>query len=125
MKLDKIHQSSRIQNRVFNEYVSQLGQLLNPKRGGRKLLTEGKKIVVTVDLDDEDGTTIKKEAKEQFIEQAKNIGQFDNTEWLKQLINGMKQAGVQGVNQISEGDRPVTMNEIRKLVSMLVTLISK
>lgn len=124
MKLNKLHQSCRIQNRVFNEYVQQLTGLLNPNRGGRKLLTEGKKVVVTVDLDDDD-TTIKKEAKEQFIEQAKNIGQFDNTEWLKQLINGMKQAGVQGVSQISEGDRPVTMNEIRKLVSMLVTLISK
>jgi 5S rRNA maturation endonuclease (ribonuclease M5) len=122
MKLDKIYQSK--QNRVFVEYVQQLGQLLNPRKDGRKLLTEGKKIVVTVDLDDE-GTTIKKEAKEQFIEQAKNIGQFDNSEWLKQLINGMKQAGVQGVSQISEGDRPVTMNEVRKLISMLVTLISK
>jgi hypothetical protein len=123
MKLDDIHKSSRVQNRVFNEYVQQLGQLLNPKRGGRKLIAEGKKIVVTVDLDD-DGT-IKKEAKEQFIEQAKSIGQFDNADWLKQLINGMKQAGVQGVSQISEGDRPVTMNEIRKLVSMMVALISK
>jgi hypothetical protein len=122
MKLNKIHQSARIQNRVFNEYVSQLGQLLNPRKDGRKLLMEGKKVVVTVDLDDD---SITKEAKDQFVEEAKNIGQFNNTEWLKQLINGMKQAGVQGVNHITEGDRPVTMNEIRKLVSMLVTLISK
>ena len=124
MKLDKIHQSTRIQNRVFNEYVSQLGQLLNPRRGGRKVLSEGKKVVVTVDLDGDD-TTITKEAKEEFISKAKSIGQFDNAEWLKQLINGMKQAGVQGVGQISESDRPVTMGEIRKLVEMLVTLISK
>lgn len=122
MKLDKIYQSGKVQNRVFNEYVQQLGQLLNPNRGGRKLLMEGKKVVVTVDLDDD---TITKEAKDQFVEEAKSIGQFNNAEWLKQLINGMKQAGVQGVGQISEGDRPVTMNEIRKLVTMLVALVSK
>ena len=124
MKLDKIHKSVRVNNRVFLEYVQQIGQLLNPRRGdGRKLITEGKKVVVTVDLDDEG--TITKEAKEEFIEQAKNIGQFDNAEWLKQLINGMKQAGVQGVGQIAESERPVTMGEIRKLVEMLVALVSK
>lgn len=121
MKLNKIHESSRITNKVLNEYLSQLRKLMNPKGG---LLTEGKKVIVTIEDDDEG--TIKKEAKEQFIEQAKNIGQFDNTEWLKQLLNGMKQAGIQGVNsQIAESDRPVTMGEIRKLVEMLVSLISK
>lgn len=122
MKLDSIHQPRRI-NKIFNEYIERLGGLLHQRQS--KLLTEGKKVVVTVDLDDDSETGIKKEAKAQFIEQAKNIGQFDNAEWLKQLINGMKQAGVQGVSQITEGDRPVTMNEIKHLIQMLVNLISK
>lgn len=122
MKLDSIHKPRRV-DKVFNEYVERLEGLLHQRQS--KLLTEGKKVVVTVDLDDDGETGLKKEAKTQFIEQAKNIGQFDNVEWLKHLINGMKQAGVQGVSQITEGDRPVTMNEIQSLIQMLVNLISK
>lgn len=123
MKLNDIPNQNRVTGRVLNEYLSRLRGLMSPK--GSRLLNEGKKVVVTVDLDDDGETGIKKEAKEQFIEQAKSIGQFDNVEWLKQLVNGMKQAGVQGVSQITEGDRPVTMNEVKQLIQMLVNLISK
>lgn len=124
MRLDDIHKPVKAtQSRVFNEYVARLDALINGRSS--RLLTEGKKVVVTVDLDDDGETGLKKEAKEQFIEQAKSIGQFDNVEWLKHLVNGMKQAGVQGVSQITEGDRPVTMGEVKQLIQMLVNLISK
>lgn len=123
MKLDNIHGPQKVtSSRIFNEYMARLDNLVN---NGSRLLMEAKKIVVTTEIiDDEDGT-IKKEAKEEFIEQAKNIGQFDNAQWVKQLINGLKQTGVQGINHIAEGDRPVTMNEVKQLIQMLVTLISK
>lgn len=124
MKLNAIHRPAKVTpNRVFNEYVARLDELINGN--GPRLLTEGKKVVVTVDLDDDDGSTIKNEAKKEFIEQAKSIGQFDNAQWVKQLINGLKQTGVQGVTHIAEGDRPVTMNEVKQLIQMLVNLISK
>jgi hypothetical protein len=123
MKLDNIHGPQKVtSSRVFNEYITRLDGLVNGH--GPRLLTEGKKVIVTVDLDDDDGS-IKKEAKEAFIEQAKSIGQFDNAQWVKQLINGLKQTGVQGVDHITEGDRPVTMNEVKQLIQMLVNLISK
>lgn len=124
MKLNDIHKPLKVTpSRVFNEYMSRLDRLINGD--GPHLLTEGKKVVVTVDLDDEDGSTIKNEAKAEFIEQAKSIGQFDNAQWVKQLINGLKQTGVQGVQHIAEGDRPVTMGEVRQLIQLLVNLISK
>lgn len=124
MKLNSIHRPAKVTpNRVFNEYITRLDALINGE--GPRLLTEGKKVIVTVDLDDDDESAIKKEAKEAFIEQAKSIGQFDNAQWVKQLINGLKQTGVQGANHIAEGDRPVTMNEMKQLIQMLVNLISK
>jgi uncharacterized linocin/CFP29 family protein len=121
VKLDNLHATGPKRNQVFLEYVMKLKKLA---RGGQ-VLTEGKKVVVTTEIIDDDEPGIKQEAREQFVEQAKEIGKFHDAAWVKQLLNGMKQAGIHGVNSISEGERPVTQTEIRQLIDALIQLISK
>lgn len=120
MKLDKLHAHGPKRNVVFLEYISKLKKLNNREQ---QLLTEGKRVVVTTEIIDDDEE--QKLAKQQFIEQAENIGKFDDAGWVKQVINGLKQAGVQGINSISESERPVTAGEVRQLIEALVKLVSK
>ncbi|MHA2063651.1 MAG: hypothetical protein ACXABY_04625 [Candidatus Thorarchaeota archaeon] len=122
MKLNRLHFESDID--VLREYISELRKLRNNHKG---LLTEGKRVIVTTEIvdDDEDGVKITKEAKNEFIEKAKEIGSFDSAEWVNKLTNGLKQVGVQGLQPIKEEERPVTNKEIVQLISALVDLISK
>lgn len=120
MKLDQLYGGQRSQNRVFREYVERLKNLAKKPQ----ILAEGKRVVVTTEIidDDEDGPN--KEAKEKFINQAQQIGQFGDPEWVKQLVNGMKQAGIHGVNGIAPESRPVTVAEVRELINLLIELIN-
>ena len=122
MKLNKLHFESDID--VLREYISNLRDL---KGSSKKLLNEGKRVVVTTEIidDDDGGVKITKEAKNEFIEKAKEIGSFDNPEWVNKLVNGLKQVGVQGLQPIHEDERPVTNKEVMQLISALVELISK
>jgi len=98
---------------------------LSKKLFGKKLLMEGKRVVVTTEIIDDDDVKITKEAKEEFIEKAKEIGNFDDSEWIGHIVNGLKQAGVQGMGHIAEDDKPVSNKDVRQLISLLVNLISK
>lgn len=107
---------------VFESYLRKLENL---RYSNNKLLQESKRVVVTTEIidDDEDDVKITKEAKNKFIEKAKEIGDFDNADWMKQIVNGLKQAGVQGCKPIAEDDRPVTNKDIKNLIGLLINLI--
>lgn len=133
MKLFDLHSD----NHAFDEYVGRLKILL--RKYQPKTLTEGKKIVVTTEIIDEeeprnsnmtrertidDGSGISSTAREEFITKAKSIGNFNNPEWVGQMVNGLKQAGVQGLQPLAEDDKPVTNKEIKDLIGLLINLIS-
>ena len=122
MKLENLYHTKDI--RILNEYLSKLQKLLHSK----KLLNEGKRVVVTTEIiddddDDDDGVKISKGNKDEFINKAKAIGNFEDPSWMKQVINGLKQTGVQGVTHINDDDRPITNKEIRSLIELLISLI--
>lgn len=88
MRLESLYYSR--DTRVLNEYLT---RLRNTLRKGQ-VITEGKRVVVTTEIiDDDDGVKVTKEAREEFINKAKSIGQFDNPGWVRQIINGLKQTG--------------------------------
>lgn len=118
MKLKRLHSSDY---EVFLEYFNKLKRLVNAKKN-RKLLSEGKRVIVTTEIIDDDDDDPK--VKEELITKAKEIGSYDNPEWTKQVINGLKQAGVQGIDQIPDDDRPVTNREIKKVIDLLINLIN-
>lgn len=106
-------------NTIFESYCDRLTKL------NHRSITE-KKIIITTEIDDdddEDKVVINKQARDEFVDKAKQIGQFNNVEWVKQLVNGMKHAGVQGLNPLSDSDRPVTNNEIKQLILLLAKLL--
>jgi hypothetical protein len=130
MKLDKIHKNSLTPDRVvLEQYTERLKKLMR----GPGVLTEGKVIVVV----DDDGPKEKvieryygdsngpknEVAREEFIEKAKQLGSFGDSNWVEQIINGLKQAGVQGCNPIQEEDKPVTTKDLKQLIGMLVEYI--
>jgi hypothetical protein len=152
MKLNKLYNYGPKRNKIFLEYISKLKKLSLQENTLEKLanqvLNEGKRVVVTTEIIDDDepkqtvrnveeprpatcsggGVGLDSDAKQQFIEQARSIGKFDNPEWIRQVINGLKQAGAQGVSNlssISESERPVTAKEVRQLIEALVQLVSK
>ena len=119
MKLSSLHsRTNKNDIRVLKEYLEKLKQLqIDPK----SILKESK---ITITIDDDKDPVISTEAKTQFVERAKSIGQFDNAEWVNQIINGMKQVGVQGFNKITEDEKPVTQKEMKQLVGLLVNLLN-
>lgn len=123
MKLNSLH-TDLDDKIVLENYVRKLRGLFY---SNNKMLTEGKRIIVTteiIDDDDDDNIKITKEAKNEFVEKAKEIGDFGNPDWVKQIVNGLKQVGVQGCQPIAEDDRPVTNKEIKQLVGLLINLIT-
>lgn len=80
--------------------------------------------VVSVDPSIKATLNIARKARELFVEKAKKLGNFDDLVWVNQLIRGMKQAGVQGFNEINENERPVTSGEVIELINLLIDLIS-
>lgn len=96
MKLDRLFNSSK----VLNEYLDKLRGL---SRG--KLLTES--------------------VNEDIIDKAFKAGEFGNPEWLRQLMNGLKQVGVHGLNIIPEDERPVTVKEMRKVIGLLLNMVER
>jgi len=113
MRLKKLHTDDR---EVFLEYLRKLRSAF-----GRVVLTEGHKI--TIEIDDEGG--ISTSAKNEFVQQAEKLGNFDDPIWVEQLVNGMKQVGVQGMNTIGAEAMPVTRSEVKKLIEALVKLVNK
>jgi len=115
-------------NDQFDEYVEDIKDLM----GSSGVLEEGKKITVTTIIDtDEDEEkidpqvklNIPDEAKNNFMNKAQELGNFDSPAWVEQVVNGLKQAGVQGMNPIEDDEKPVTKKEIMYLISMLIDLI--
>lgn len=121
MKLSSLH-VDRDDKIILENYLRKLRGLFY---SNSRMLTEGKRVVVTTEIidDDDDGIKITKEAKNEFLEKAKEIGDFSNADWVKQIVNGLKQVGVQGCQPIAEEDHPVTNKEIKQLVGMLINLI--
>ena len=122
MKLNSLHADPNDKT-ILENYVRKLRHLFY---SNNRMLTEGKRVIVTTEIidDDEDGIKITKEAKNEFIEKAKEIGEFGNVEWVKQIVNGLKQVGVQGCQPIAEDDRPVSNKEIKQLIGLLINLVS-
>lgn len=101
-----------------------LKEYLNKLRRATRLsgvLTEGHKITIEID----DSGSITTDAKENFIKKAEELGNFDDPVWVEQLVNGMKQVGVQGLNKIDGDNSPVTRSEMKKLIGLLVNLLHK
>ena len=119
MKLRHLYRSS--DKDIFLEYIDELRYFI--LKTDQHIINEAK-ITITIDDDEDNKFKIPKETREKFINGAKELGNFHNPEWLEQLLRGMKQAGVQGVNRITEEDGPVSRSEIKQLIALLVTLIS-
>jgi hypothetical protein len=114
MKLNSLFVNKNVE--IANKYISDLKKL---KR--TSTLSESK---ITITIDDKPETPgISKEAKEVFIDKASKIGNFSNAEWVSKLVNGLKQVGVQGINEIVEDEHPVTNKDIRELIGLLIELI--
>jgi hypothetical protein len=99
MKLDQLFNSSR-KSHVFNEYISEL----------KKIVSEDRVLLENVNED--------------IVDQAIAAGNFENPQWTRQLINGLKQVGVHGLN-IPEEDRPITLGEMKKVIVLLLDLIGR
>jgi len=135
MRLNKLHRDDQ---RVFTEYIHKLRRALN----GPSVLSE-QKITITIDTDEGKpqqvvspisapqpqivNPTIKvsEQAKTEFAKKIVELGNFEDPMWVEQLVNGMKQVGVQGLNPIQNRDRPVTRGEMKKLIEILVGLVGK
>lgn len=122
-------------NTTFDRYVSRLAKLWESRRRKRQVLLE-RKIVTTVEIIDDEPdrdpikvdapvVRISEEEKQEFIQKAKSVGEYDNPEWVRQIVNGMKQAGIQGFNEFKETERPVTRAEIQTIIEMLLDLINQ
>lgn len=123
MKLKRLGRKS-----VLREYGHRLNRLWEKYQSSQPLM-EGRKIVTTVEIHDDDEkqvapqvhiANLDEQARQQFISDALSIGNFNNAEWVDSIVNGMKQAGIHGCNEIAESDRPVTQAEIRKLIELLI-----
>jgi len=124
MKLNHLHFESDAD--VLREYVSELRKLKS--RSKPQVLSEAKRVIVTteiIDDNDDGGVKITQEAKNEFLDKAKEIGNFENPEWVNKLVNGLKQVGVQGLQPIKEEERPATNREVMQLITALIDLISK
>ena len=132
MRLDNIHNQDIMtpDRMILEQYIQRLKGLMKSPSG---VLTEGK-VVVVVDDDGPKEKVIERYygnsdnpqnqvAREEFIEKAKQLGNFDNPDWVERMINGLKQAGVQGLNPIQEEDKPVTNKDLKQLIGMLVEYI--
>ena len=120
MKLESLYSRSNVD--VLREYLSKLRKL--KEEFERPVLNEAK---ITITIDDQDNkynVGIPIDARQKFVEQAKNIGNFGDNEWVEQLVNGMKQVGVQGFNNLCEEDKPATNKDIKALVGLLVDLVN-
>jgi len=136
MRLEDLYRQS--DKGVFLEYSRKLSKFMfnsNPR-----VINEAR-ITITVDDDavkpsistpppeprvihHHHGSGIPEETKIKFIDGATKLGNFGDAEWVNQLLRGMKQAGVQGFNEIKEDESPVSRAEIRQLIGLLVNLIS-
>lgn len=123
MKLQQLYKLS--ENDILRRYLKDLRGLCESRKY-QKLLSEAK---ITITIDDvgnskpEVGMT--QDAKMEFVEKAKELGEFENKEWLNGLIKSMEQAGVQGFKEICEDEKPVTNKQMQQLIGLLVNLISK
>lgn len=120
MKLIQLYKEN-----VLRDYLVNLKKLYKSTLNEHRILSESKITITIDDTDDKKKSGISVEAKEDFLEKAKALGNFDNADWVNQLLRSMKQAGVQGFNEICEDDRPATSKQIRQLITMLVDLVSK
>ena len=117
MKLQSLYEKNNIQ--VLKEYLGVLKNL------GDNCLTESK---ITITIDDKEELKVNgipKEARDNFVEQAKSLGNFGDVDWINKLVNGMKQVGIQGFNEIVEDERPVTNKDIQRLIGILIELVSE
>jgi hypothetical protein len=120
MKLHKLHKQTNAD--ILRHYLKDLRNLYESSRKSDKVLNEAK---ITITIDDDHKVGISQDAKLEFVEKAKALGQFDNQEWVDGLIKSMEQAGVQGFHKICEDEKPVTNKQIQHLIGLLVNLVSK
>lgn len=119
MKLQKLHEFSDAD--IYRDYLKKLKQLCESVQP-RKTLNESK---ITITIDDGAKVGISQDAKVEFVEKAKALGNFENKEWVGSLIRSMEQAGVQGFGKICEDEKPVTNKQIQHLIELLVNLVSR
>lgn len=98
MKLDQLFNSSR-KSQILDEYLLEL-----KKVSKNRVLLEN--------------------VNEDIVDKAIAAGNFENPQWTRQLINGLKQVGVHGLN-IPDEDRPITLGEMRKVIVLLLDLIGR
>ena len=96
MRLNKLF--NQTSNDVLREYLDKLKSVPQTK-----LLTE--------------------DINEDIVDKAIKVGEFGNPFWVKQLMNGLKQVGVHGLNVIPEEDRPITVGEMKKIVGLLLDMV--
>ena len=121
MKLQKLYKQT--DRDILRSYLKDLKALCESVKKDGKLLNESK-ITITID-DDGPKVGISQDAKLEFVEKAKELGEFENKEWVGSLIKSMEQAGVQGFNKICKDETPVTNKQIKELIRLLVNLVSK
>lgn len=123
MKLNNLYEPFK-RNNEYKNYMRKLTNLYESYVKSNRLLSEAK-ITITIDDDNNNYKVgLPPNIKNDFIAKAKAIGDFDNKEWVDNLIKSMEQAGVQGFNKICERDTPVTSSQIKQLIELLIELIN-
>jgi hypothetical protein len=120
MKLNSLYKQTDTD--ILRRYLKDLRNLCESVKAPNKILNEAK---ITITIDDDHKVGISQDAKLEFVEKAKALGEFDNKEWVDGLIKSMEQAGVQGFHKICEEEKPVTNKQIQQLIGLLVNLVSK
>lgn len=121
MKLERLHKPNHTD--VLRQYLRDLRNLYESYAPEyKRVLSEAK---ITITIDDDQKINIDNNARSEFVEKAQKLGQFDNQEWVNNLVKSMEQAGVQGFNKICEDEKPVTTKQVQELIHLLVNLISR
>lgn len=148
MRLNNLHED-RNSRSVLSQYCKRLQQFMESINRKRMIVENAKpkRVIserkITIEIDDSDETPritaapvvqpsqalstplpISITSKEEFIRKAQAIGDFSDPTWVSQLVNGMKQVGVQGLDRINNEDHPVGRGEIKQLINLLVELVS-
>lgn len=119
MKLHNLYKQTDFD--ILRQYLKKLRKLYESTHKSN-ILNESK---ITITIDDSNQVGISQDARVEFVEKAKALGEFDNKEWINSLIKSMEQAGVQGFHKICEEDKPVTNKQIQQLIGLLVDLVSR
>ena len=116
MKLDRLFAQTPYQ--VLKEYLDKVENL-----SSKKIISEGYDSFPDV-LEWTRKKVEDRPEHQTVVNDAIEVGEFDNPRWVKQLLNGLKQVGVHGLT-ISKEERPVTVGEMKQIIDVIIELVER